>query len=258
MVSRIAFATAGNDDATSKLYVDTNVATRQDAVDANNTNTVMTYTDTAGTVGTKGIYDASGSYAEQQNALVPADVANAAIMNAINMEFVCAQWNPNTEIPETDCWKWRILNPVNPSKNLFDISQILTHNPQTGAQMTNNGDGSITVTAPHYNSAVSTSRKLSQLAPGIVAGNTYTLSFDTTGTHKVVNLHCYGHTSDNVLWQQNTSKLITENLLDCTMMFYASGVDTTATISNIQIEEGTTATPYQPYGQNTYLPQNQQ
>ena len=123
VVTHGAFATASNDDATSKLYVDTTVATRQDAVDANTANTVMTYTDTAGTVGTKGIYDATGSYAEQQNTLVSADVANNAIMNAINMEFVCAEWNPAFE-EGVDCWKWRIHNTTehSASRNLFDIS----------------------------------------------------------------------------------------------------------------------------------------
>ena len=104
-VTHGVLATVTNDNATSKLYVDNNAEMRQDAVDANTANTVMTYTDTAGTVGTKGIYDASGSYAEQQNLLVSADVANAAIMNAINMEFTCAEYNPNDD---TDCWKWQI------------------------------------------------------------------------------------------------------------------------------------------------------
>ena len=116
-VSRGALATASNDDATSKLYVDTTVATRQDAVDANTTNTVMTYTDTVGTVGAKNIYDSTGSYAEQQDALVSADVANTAIMNAINMEFTCAEYNPNDA---TDCWKWSInIEAINHCANGF-------------------------------------------------------------------------------------------------------------------------------------------
>ena len=124
-----AFATAGNDDATSKLYVDTETAARQDAVDANNANIVMTYTDTAGIVGTKGIYDSTGSYAEQQNALVSADVANNAIMNAINMEFTCAEYNPNDE---TDCWKWSI-NTV-PEQSVPNGYTALPYLESTGTQ----------------------------------------------------------------------------------------------------------------------------
>jgi hypothetical protein len=38
-----------------------------------------------------------------------------------------------------------------------------------------------------------------------------------------------------------------QDLLKASVYFYASGVNTSATISNIQIEEGSTATPYVPY-----------
>ena len=124
-----AFATAGNDNATSKLYVDTTVATRQDSVDANDANTVMTYTATPGTVGTKAIYDSTGAYAAQENALVSADVANNAIMNAINMEFTCAEYNPNDA---TDCWKWSI-NTV-PEQSVPNGYTALPYLESTGTQ----------------------------------------------------------------------------------------------------------------------------
>ena len=254
-VVRNAFATAGDDDATSKLYVDTNVATRQDAATANNANTVMTYTDTAGTVGTKGIYDASGSYAEQQNALVSADVANAAIMNAINMEFECAEWNPNDD---TDCWKWRIHNTTERAsgKNLFDISQI-TNKSQTSntTKIVNNGDGSIAVTDSIANSAIITTQTLAQLAPDLIAGRTYTLSFNTTGCAESVLIKNLSG-SVRVKWRSGESETITEDMLDSNIFFYAcynGQTPSTATISDIQIEEGTTATAYEPY-QNLYLP----
>ena len=124
-----AFAIVANDNATSKLYVDTTVATRQDSVDANDANTVMTYTATPGTVGTKGIYDSTGAYAAQENALVPADVANNAIMNAINMEFTCAEYNPNDA---TDCWKWSI-NTV-PEQSVPSGYTALPYLESTGTQ----------------------------------------------------------------------------------------------------------------------------
>ena len=257
VVTHGAYATAGNDDATSKLYVDTTVATRQDAAPANNANTVMTYTDTAGTTGTKGIYDATGSYAEQQNALVPADVANAAIMNAINMEFKCAEWNPNTEIPETDCWKWQILNPVNPSRNLFN-GDIIPNTLNSYGGIINNHDGTFTVTAGPSNSYYRTTKKLSELAPGIEVGKTYILSFKST-TRQYMTLSYYDGQNNihHYMWYSGTPLQITETFFDATFAFQAS-TGTTTTISDIQIEEGTVATPYQPYGENTYLPQNQQ
>ena len=255
MVTHGAFATASNDDATSKLYVDTTVATRQDAVPANNANTVMTYTDTAGTVGTKGIYDATGSYAEQQNALVPADVANAAIMNAINMEFECAEWNPNDD---TDCWKWRILNPVNPSRNLFDINRV--PNVNWGTKIVNNYDGTITVTGMLTNTAVITRLTLSELVPDLVVGNTYTLSLQSEYHDREEITLIYGTDSNRIVyrWLNGNSRTITQTDLDSIVYFQAPTSMVPINIWDIQIEEGTVATPYQPYGENTYLPQNQQ
>lgn len=57
-------------------------------------------------------------------------------------------------------------------------------------------------------------------------------------------------------WYYGTSITITEKLLDAMLHFYPKGDmgGLTSTISNIQIEEGSVATPYVPYG-NIYLPQ---
>ncbi len=91
---------AGNTNiSTSQYYVDTNAATRQDAVPANNANSVMTYDSTSPDgIGTKAIYDTTATYETQTNALVTATTANAAIINGINSEFVCA--NP----PKCNLW----------------------------------------------------------------------------------------------------------------------------------------------------------
>ncbi|MBO4480331.1 MAG: hypothetical protein J5742_01740 [Alphaproteobacteria bacterium] len=60
---------ADNDKTvTSKNYVDTQIGTRQEKIPATGTNastpgdTVVTYTDTAGTIGERGIYDGSDDY----------------------------------------------------------------------------------------------------------------------------------------------------------------------------------------------------
>ena len=48
-------------------------------------------------------------------------------------------------------------------------------------------------------------------------------------------------------WDYGTSKTLTDEMLDSTLYLYASGTETTATISNIQLELGSTPTPYEPY-----------
>ncbi len=244
-----AFAT-GENIPTSKNYVDTEIAPKQDKIAANDgTTQVLTNTGTSGEYGTKNIYDSTASYGGQSESLIDAVTMNTAVQNAINTEFQCIEYNPNDP---TDCWIMDVLGtPPKRSPNLFDVSKIVTH--QQNGTLVNNNDGSITVTAGSSSSAISTLRSLSVLAPEIIAGETYILSFKTTGKEKNAFFYCYGHTGDNWTWQRNKSKLITENMMNCTMYFYASGVGTTATIRDIQIERGTTATPYQPYG-NIYLP----
>ena len=77
---------------TSKSYVDTAANNLQEQISANDANTVLTYTDTAGTVGEKKIYDSSAAYNEQVDSLVTAGAFNTAIQNALETEFVCIDW----------------------------------------------------------------------------------------------------------------------------------------------------------------------
>ena len=95
--------------STSQYYVDAKSAEKQDAVPANNANSVMTYDSTsADGIGIKAIYDTSASYAGQSKALVTASTANTAIQNGINNEFVCAN-------PQGGCTLWRIHNKTRQS-----------------------------------------------------------------------------------------------------------------------------------------------
>lgn len=248
-MATVAFC-AGENIPTSKSYVDTELAPKQDKIAAaGGAPQVLMNTGTAGEVGVKNIYDSTGSYATQTNAVIDAVTMNTAVQNAIDSEFQCVEYNPNDP---TDCWLMDVFGQTETrSPNLFDISKVPTHEA-AGARIVNNGDGTITVTSI-TNGGITTRKKLSELAPEMIANDTYTLSFETTGTTPRILLHCSGHTSDNTQWTRNTSKMITENLLDCTVYFYASGTGTTATISDIQIEKGSTATPYVPYG-NVYIP----
>ena len=248
-VSSVTGAYAENDNAsTSKEYVDAAIADKQPTVPAAGANNVMTYDSSATNgIGTKGIYDATGDYASQQNALVTAATANAAVQMAINGEFVCHEWNPDNS---NDCWLWKIKEPVAQSRNLFDISKV-PNTFRNGYGIVNNGDGSLTVTRDPTSTAIA-SKKLSELAPNLVIGDTYILTFETTDAmHKI-----YLGLPAKVYWTKGTSRTITQDILDSIVFFYNVSFDTPATISNIQIEEGTVATPYQPYGQNTYLPQS--
>ncbi len=97
---------ANENAATSKEYVDTELATKQPTIPAQGNNVVMTFDSTATDgIGEKAIYDESTAYDTQQNALVTAATANAAVQMAINGEFICTEYS---NIDPTDCWLWGI------------------------------------------------------------------------------------------------------------------------------------------------------
>ena len=95
--------------------VNTGIATKQDEIGAANTNTVVTYTGTPGTLGQKGIYQDSGTYATQSDNLIKASTFNAALRNGLENEFVCADRDPVSN----QCWLWTIHNDGE-SANLFN------------------------------------------------------------------------------------------------------------------------------------------
>ncbi|MBO4700683.1 MAG: hypothetical protein J5620_02955 [Alphaproteobacteria bacterium] len=95
LLSYGAFA-AGENVPTSKSYVDAEIATKQDKITANNgAAQVLTNTGTAGEIGTKNIYDSTGSYAGQSDALIDAQTMNTAVQNAIDSEFECVEEDGN-------------------------------------------------------------------------------------------------------------------------------------------------------------------
>ena len=227
--------------------VNTGLDDKQNTIPAANTNTVVTYTGTPGTLGQKGIYQDTGTYANQQNNLIDAGTFNEALRTGLNSEFVCVENMPGTD----DCWLYTIDNTTtNHTINLFDISKVSTVIYPNGSSIVNNGD-SIVVTTDTGSSTVNSGKILSHLAPGLQVNHTYTLSFTRTATGG----ENYIYIRDNGIWANGASRMITQEMLDSLVFFYANGRETTATISNIQIEEGTTATPFQPY--NLYIPQNQ-
>lgn len=130
-------------------------------------------------------------------------------------------------------------------KNLFDINKVETFNQDYDGNVINNDDGSITVNTSSSSSGVVHNKKLSELA-NLKNGETYTLTADTTGNEKKIYLF-----EAQLVWDFGTSKIITQEMLDSRITFYASGGSTSAIIANIQIEQGSTATEYEPYKEQT-------
>ncbi len=98
-----------NNAATSKEYVDAELATKQPTIPAAGNDVVMTFDSTATDgIGTKNIYDESASYSTQETALVTAATANGAVQMALNGELTCGMYVPDNP---TDCWLWN-LNSV--------------------------------------------------------------------------------------------------------------------------------------------------
>ena len=126
------------------------------------------------------------------------------------------------------------------SKNLFDISKIedVTGN---NYYLKNNGDGTLSVKTAPGDSGVSTSKTLRSLVGDLPDGN-YFLTANTTGKTKLIFL-----SGVQEPWKFNGARSLTSADLDSIVIFYASGVNTEAVISGIQIEPGNQATPYTPY-----------
>lgn len=121
-------------------------------------------------------------------------------------------------------------------KNLLDVSQIVGH-----TSLINIG-GIVSVIAPATSTAISTNKKLSDLAPLLEVGGTYILTFDTTGTSNYIYLE-----GENRLWTSGDSLTITQAMLDSTVLLYASGVSTVAKLSNMMIRSANTDETYEVY-----------
>ena len=131
----IGFSTyaTGENIPTSKSYVDSAVAQKQDKIPANNgAEQILMNTGTPGSVGTKNIYDSTGSYAEQTDALITAEQFNTAVQNAIDSEFECVGWDPT----HTHCWFVKILGV--PDQSLLPTGYTqLEYLESTGTQYIN-------------------------------------------------------------------------------------------------------------------------
>lgn len=120
---------------------------------------------------------------------------------------------------------------------LFDISKVISR----PGRLENNGDILHVTTIPGDAAAYGLPpNTLHDYAPTLKAGQTYYLTANSTGETKSIYL---GET----VWNFNSSRVVTENMLQSAVYFYASGEETEADISDIMLNAGSTALPYEPY-----------
>lgn len=134
------------------------------------------------------------------------------------------------------------------TKNLFNINALTPYTPETLPTYTAGVyNGNIIARAGVGSSVCQSGKTLKQLCPDLVAGERYVLSYETnatTGGGQTIYLR-----EEERFWQNGYSIIITETSLNSIVCFYANYPDlTVATISNFQIEKGTAATDYVPYG----------
>ncbi len=252
---------------TSKNYVDNQIATKQDIVPAKDTNTVLTHTGESGNIGEKEIYDANGDYLTQQHALVTAGVADAAIQNAIDTEFVCVEWYENDEHTDENCLGWKIQNTTQypSSKNLFNLDNArILYSSNSQIQTTKNSNG-YTVMVPGN---ITGGYYFIMVELGDVnefLGKTLTISVKSNcinGGKRAYgigrcNNTCSQRSGGNATYTMPTS-INNSSLTKAAFWLYANaggaGTNPGCTYYDIQVEEGTAATAYEPY-QNLYIPQ---
>ena len=238
--------------------VNTKLDTKQDDIAAVNDHTAVTYTGQPGGIEQKGIYQATGTYAEQSDNLIDAKTFNAALKTGLDNEFKCRE--DNLDPVSGLCWLYTIHNPTEVrSQNLFDIST--SRIAQVGVLQADGGysfsnASHIGIWTPNskviFNGEPNTQYTLSaKIKNDEYAGAAITLGWyysdgsismgtprgDFTDYKKVKAVSMAGKTVIGF------------------GLYYASRE--TVYLKDIQIELGTSATPYVPYNANIYVPQNQ-
>lgn len=123
--------------------------------------------------------------------------------------------------------------------NLFDMSKFVN---AAGLEVF---DDKIVVTASAYDASINSTVLLKDFAPQLKVGDTVKFNAVTTGASRYIYIGGTG------TWGFGESRTITEKMLNSALYFYASGVSTSATISEIMLNAGTTALPYTPYVKHT-------
>ena len=264
-----AFA-AGENVPTSKSYVDSKLGEKQDIIPKNDgAPRAIMNTGVAGEYGTKGIYDANGEYAAQQNNLVDAATMNAGVQNAIDSEFQCIEWlDPNDH--SSDCLLFDVFGSTGrtSSKNLFDLNAVKAIFANVGDNgnkaifsRTSNG---LTLTVPgeipsdRYYYTLFAFEKINKFR-----GKTLTVSAKTRCENGGRAEYFFATSNDDGTVRTSFWRKIAipeqpdASMPNLAIILYATaggaGTNPSCTYYDIMVEEGTSATEYEPY-KNLYLP----
>ena len=108
--------------------VNTKLNQKQDDIDPVNDHTAVTYTGQPGGIGRKGIYQATGTYAEQSDNLIDAKTFNAALKTGLDNEFKCRE--DNLDPVSGLCWLYTIHNNTEYVSAAGTVTQDGTPTPE--------------------------------------------------------------------------------------------------------------------------------
>ena len=254
IVATVTHAESDLKTVASKAYVDTQIETKQLKIPAAGQpnvgagETVMTYTATGnGQIGERALYSDISSY----DATTDGDKLITA--SALNATFTNLPTTPTTKLEcanESDgCTLWTIVDQTayhKPSKNLFDESQLLT---ATGWAKNNDGYYYGRFTPWHrafkdgfdFKNSFKENTAYTVSCNGYVTENNARIVFRyTDGTYKTNYIQSTTPT-DYVFTSDSTKTL---NSIEGT---YGATPNAILYIKNMQVEEGSTATEYEPY-----------
>lgn len=147
-----------------------------------------------------------------------------------------------TMTPQQDLHGQDAPYPAGGGKNKLDVAKLTNYtNPGNGSTLVNNGNGTITVTAT-TSTNIECGKTLGEIAD-LVAGQSYIITADTTASNKYIYLH-----GGSVIWSYGYEKEITQDMIDGRVSFYASGTQSSATISNLMVRPASVSdATYAPY-----------
>ena len=187
--------------------------------------------------GTVCMFDGETWHARSREREYSGDIVSFKARKVVPMQSVVVSMEPVQDLHGYD-HPW----PAGGGKNKLDIAKLTNYtNPGNGSTLVNNGDGSITVTATSSTN-IECGKTLGEIAD-LVVGHSYIITADSTGSTKYVYLHGGGST-----WTFGYEKEITQDILDGKVSFYASGTQSSATISNLMIRPASVSdATYAPY-----------
>ena len=111
---RAIITDVGNYDEGTELVtvgaINSALQDKQNLIPAGTSGNLVTYTGSAGSVGSAAVYNASNSYSGQNTALVQAQHVNTAAANAFNAHITCNQYDTSGTQTAEHCLLWNVNN----------------------------------------------------------------------------------------------------------------------------------------------------